>query len=175
MLWRYRQAVGTSSGWLTALVGTGYFFVWGVPGAVTFALGSALAALEMHLPALARSVPIATGVIVLIAGALQFTEWKARRLACCADLSGCGRAMPANAATAWRHGLRLGLHCSTCCAGLTAILLVTGVMDLRVMVAVTAAITVERLAPAGARAARAVGAVVIVAGLILIVRAMGPG
>ena len=41
----------------------------------------------------------------------------------------------ADAGTAWRHGLRLGLHCSHCCAGLTAILLVIGVMDLRAMAA----------------------------------------
>ena len=42
-------------------------------GAAAFALGSALAALEMQLPALARSVPIATGVVVLIGGALQMS------------------------------------------------------------------------------------------------------
>jgi predicted metal-binding membrane protein len=57
--------------------------------------------------------------------------------------------------------LRLGLDCSTCCARLTAILLVVGVMDLRAMAVVTAAIIVERLAPAGGRIARAIGAVVV--------------
>jgi predicted metal-binding membrane protein len=36
--------------------------------------------------------------------------------------------LPADAGTAWRHGLRLGLHCSYGCAGLTTILLVIGVM-----------------------------------------------
>ena len=44
-----------------------------------------------------------------------------------------------------RHGLCLGLHCSYCCVGLTAILLVIGVMDLRAMAVVTAAITIERV------------------------------
>jgi predicted metal-binding membrane protein len=52
---------------------------------------------------------------------------------------------------------------------MTAILLVIGVMDLRVMAVVTAAITVERLAPAGVRVARAIGVVVVGAGLFLIV------
>jgi len=85
------------------------------------------------------------------------------------------KALTADACTAWRHGLRLGLHCSTCCAGLSAILLVMGVMDLRVMAAVTAAITIERLAPAGERVARGIGVVVLVAGLVLIVRATGLG
>ena len=56
-----------------------------------------------------------------------------------------------------------------------AILLVVGVMDLRAMAAVAAAMTFERLAPAGDRAARAIGAVVVVAGLYLIARAAGPG
>lgn len=189
MLWRYRQAVGrvngTVSGWMIALVGIGYFTVWALFGMAAFALGSALAALEMQVPALARTVPIASGVVVLIAGALQFTAWKARHLACCRVMPGQGcafhalQALPTDARTAWRHGLRLGLHlgihCSTCCAGLTAVLLVTGVMDLRVMAAVTAVITVERLAPDGERAVRAIGMVVIAAGLVMLVRAMGLG
>ena len=190
MLWCYRQAVGRTGGtsgtggtgldWLTALVGAGYFFVWAVSGMAAFALGSALAALEMQFPALARIVPIASGVVVLIAGTLQFTAWKAHHLACCRATTGHGcmlqaRVLQADTGTAWRHGVRLGLHCCTCCAGLTAVLLVIGVMDLRVMAAVTAAITVERLAPRGERMARAIGAVVVVAGLVLVVRAIGLG
>jgi predicted metal-binding membrane protein len=177
MLWYYRQVVGrmgkTQLPRLTALVGAGYFFVWTVFGVAAFALGAALAAAEMQLPAVARAVPIAIGVVVLIAGALQFTAWKAHHLACCREAPECGRPLPADAATAWRHGLRLGLHCSTCCAGLTAILLVIGVMDLRAMAVVTAAITVERLAPAGDRVARIIGAVAVGAGLFLLARAAG--
>jgi hypothetical protein len=48
-------------------------------------------------------------------------------------------------------------------------------MDLRVMTAVTAAITLERLAPAGEHIARAIGAVVVGAGMLLIARAAGLG
>jgi predicted metal-binding membrane protein len=46
-------------------------------------------------------------------------------------------------------------------------------MDLRAMAVVMAAITIERLAPAGERIVRAVGAVVVVAGLFLIAQATG--
>ena len=67
--------------------------------------------------------------------------------------------------------LRLGLHCGQCCAGLIAILLVVGFMDLRAMAVVGTAIAVERLAPTGERIARAIGAVVVGAGLFLIARA----
>ena len=179
MLWRYRQAVAgtgqTRLGPLTALVGLGYFVVWTVFGIAAFPLGVALAAIEMEQPALARAVPIAVGVVVLIAGVLQFTTWKAHHLACCREAPGRGRTVPADAGTAWRHGLRLGLHCGYCSAGLTATLLVVGVMDLRAMAAVTAAITVERLAPCGERVARAIGAVLNGAGVYLIARAVGLG
>jgi predicted metal-binding membrane protein len=178
MLLHYRHVVGTTGGArlgrLTALVGVGYFLVWAVFGLAAFSLGLALAAIEMQQPALARAVPIATGVVVLIAGSLQFTAWKARHLACC-RAHGRGRSLPADAGTAWRHGLRLGLHCTYCCAGLMAILLAIGVMDLRAMAVVAAAITVERLAPAGERVARAIGAVVVAAGLFLISLAAGLG
>jgi predicted metal-binding membrane protein len=179
MLWRYRQAVGrtgeTRLGRLTALVGVGYFCVWTAFGMAAFALGVALTAAEMQLPALARAVPIGVGVVVLIAGALQFTAWKARHLACCRGAPARGRTLRADAGTAWRHGLRLGLHCSHCCAGLTAILLVIGIMDLRAMAVVTAAINAERLAPASGRVARAIGAIVVGAGLCLIAQAAGLG
>jgi predicted metal-binding membrane protein len=179
MLLRYRQAVGRAGqarlGRLTALVGVGYFFVWTVFGMAVFPLGVALATVEMQRPALARAVPMAAAVVILIAGALQFTAWKAHHLACCRESPGRVRTLPADAGTAWRHGLRVGLHCSYSSAGLTAILLVAGVMDLRVMAAVTAAVTAERLAPSGERVARAIGAVVIGTGMFLIARATGLG
>ena len=179
MLRRYRQAVGrpgaTRLGRLTALAGAGYFFVWTLFGVAVFPVGVALATAEMQQPALARAVPIAIGAVVLIAGSLQLTAWKARHLACCREALVRGRTLPADAGTAWRHGLRLGLHCSYCCGGLMAILLVLGVMDLRAMALVAAAITVERLAPAGVRVARAIGAVAVGAGLLLIARAAGLG
>jgi len=179
MLWRYLRAVGGTGeprlGRLTALVATGYFLVWIAIGAAVFPLGAALVAVAMRQPALARAVPFAVGGVVLLAGALQLTAWKSRRLACCREAPGGGRSLPANAGTAWRYGLRLGLDCGSCCGGPMAILLVVGVMDLRVMAAVTAAITAERLAPAGDRVARVVGAVAVAAGLFLLARAAGLG
>jgi predicted metal-binding membrane protein len=175
MLSRYRESMGPTHprrlDRLTAVVAAGYFFVWTVLGMATLPFGAALAALEMQSSALSRSVPLAAGVVVLIAGGLQFTAWKARHLACCRPSPLCGRTLTADAGTAWRHGLRLGLHCSNCCAGLTAILLVIGVMDLRAMAVVTAAITLERLAPGSRRIAHALGVVIVWSGLFMIARA----
>ncbi|MGA9867758.1 MAG: DUF2182 domain-containing protein [Acetobacteraceae bacterium] len=179
MLRRYRQAVGgtgeTRLARLSALVALGYFLVWTLFGMAAFPLSVAPAAIAMRLPALAGAVPIALGVVVLIAGALQFTAWKARHLACCREAPGRGHSLPADAATAWRHGMRLGLHCCSCCAGLTATLLAVGIMDPRAMTVVTAAITAERLAPAGERVARGVGAIAVGAGMLLVARAAGLG
>jgi predicted metal-binding membrane protein len=94
-------------------------------------------------------------VVVLLVGALQFTRWKARHLACCRDAPGRGRTLPADAGAAWRHGLRLGLHCACGSAGLTAILLVVGVMDLRAMAVVAAAIAVSSVSHLPASVPRA--------------------
>lgn len=174
VLWRYRRIVSATrpaqAGGLVALVGTAYFFVWTLFGAIAFVVGAILTSLEMQWPLLARIVPVAIGAIVLIAGMLQFSAWKARHLACCRGTLGCREKLPADLLTAWRHGLRQGVHCVHCCFGLTTMLLAIGVMDLRAMALVTAAISAERLAP-DMRAARFIGGVLVVAGLFLMARA----
>ena len=115
MLARYRTAVATTGetrpGAMTVLVGAGYFFVWTLFGVAAFPLGAALTALEMRQPALARAVPIAIAAVVLIAGLLQFTTWKARQLACCRDDRVRDLVVPPGVTTAWRYGVRLGLDC----------------------------------------------------------------
>ena len=175
MLWRYGQAIdaagATPYGWMTSIVGAAYFIVWAVVGMIVFPLGVALAAGLMREPALARVVPIVVGAAVLIAGGLQYTGWKARHLAFCRNMLECSHTLPADAGSALRHGLRLGLHCSQSCAGLTAVALGLGVMDVRVMAAVMAAITAERLVPNSGRVARAIGVVGVALGLLMIARA----
>ena len=178
-LWRYRRALAERSeartAGLTAMVGTGYFSVWAVIGLAVFPVGAALTEAEMRLPALARATPLVVGFVVLLAGALQFTAWKAHHLACSRELPARRGSSQSDAITAWQYGLRLGLHCSYCCTGMTAILLVAGFMELRTMTLVTAAVTLERLAPAGPRVARAIGSVAVVTGTLLIARAAGVG
>jgi predicted metal-binding membrane protein len=170
MLARYRRAVSDANiprlGQLTAIVGAAYFLVWAAVGLLVYPLGVAWASVTMQIPALARAAPLVTGLIAVVAGVLQFTAWKARQLECCRAAP--ARGLAVNAYTAWRHGLRLGMHCVKCCFGLTVLLLVLGVMDLTAMTLVTTAIAIERLAPGGRVAARTVGALVLVAGLTLI-------
>jgi predicted metal-binding membrane protein len=176
MLLSYRDSVrgpdGTHLGRLTALAGAGYFFVWAVFGALSYSVGVSLVAAEMHWPTLARSVPIAIGVVLLLAGTIQFTAWKSRELAHCRRMQSVGTLSP-DARRAWQYGLRLGVHCSLCCSGLMVVLLVTGVMSLGAMAVVGIAITVERLAPNPRRAACVTGVVVIAVGVLMIARPLG--
>lgn len=170
MLGRYAAAIdGAPIGRLVALAGTAYFCVWAAAGVAVFPIGAALSALAMARPAAAGAVPLAIGAALLAAGAVQFTPFKARALACCAARG--GDPGPADAWSAWQHGLRLGLRCLRCCGNLMATLLVVGVMDPGVMAAVTLAITAERIAPAGARVARIVGAGIVLAGVVQLARA----
>src|SRR4030095_5730280 len=69
----------------------GYFAVWAAVGLAAYPIAS-----------IARRFPAAAGVAVVTAGLLQFTAWKARRLACCRASQASGNA--------WVHGLRLRRH-----------------------------------------------------------------
>jgi predicted metal-binding membrane protein len=174
-LWRYREAAGemneTDAGRMMLLAAAGYFFVWLLFGVAVFPLGPAVTAIEIEWPSLAGAVPATLAGLITVAGLLQFTQWKAHHLACCRGEQGTVRL--ADAGTAWRHGVRLGLHCSVSSIGPTAILLAVGMMDLRAMALVTAAITAERVAPDGERVARLIGIILVVVGLFLLARASG--
>ena len=168
---RYRQSMravaGPRLGRFTAIVTLAYFTAWTLAGLLIFPLGMTLAGMTMQSPAFSRAMPVAAGLTIILAGALQFTAWKSEQLRCC-------RAAPVysrdEASAAWQHGWRLGRHCIRCCAGLTAALLALGLMDLRAMGLVTLAITAERVAPAGQRVAGIIGVVTIIAGLIQLTR-----
>jgi predicted metal-binding membrane protein len=175
MLLQFRRSVRgqaeTHLGWLTTIAAAGYFFIWVIFGAVVYQLGVTLSAAEMRWPTFVRSVPLATGVALLLAGGVQLMPWKARQLGRCRNAPVCGSRCP-TAVTTWLHGCRLGADCSLCCAGFMTFLVVNGVMSLATMAAVTALITVERLVQDPRRIARAIGIVIITDGLLVIARAV---
>ena len=174
MLRRYRQSVCTVRRshleLLTLVVGTGYFSIWLLVGAAVFPLGFWLAELTMQYTLLASYVPILEGVTVILAGALQFTLWKIHQLKCCLSIP--NRSIPSTIVVAWQHGLRLGLKCTYCCAGLTLVLLVVGVMDPAAMALVAIAIAAERLATAGRQVAKLIGIVLVGIGLYMLIHAL---
>lgn len=166
---------------LTVIAGAGYFFVWALLGVVVYPFGVVVAKAGMSSTELSRSMPIASGTVLLLAGVLQLTPWKARQLCRCRAVIGMGceisgpafhQEMNGGARSAWAHGIRLGTDCALCCSGLMAILLVTGVMNLGAMALVTIAITAERLLPEPEKAARGAGFVIIATSLFVIGRAL---
>jgi len=159
VLRRHRLRLGNA--WLTLPVAAGYLLVWASAGLAIYPFGACITELILENRVIAGSVPLATGASVLLAGLAQFTRWKAKHLACC-------RSQGADAGmSGWRHGVRHGLHCVSCCGNLMAAGLVMGVMNLPAMAAVTAAIVFERLC--GNRAAHAVGLLASAYGVLLIV------
>lgn len=159
-------------GSLAALMGFAYFLPWTVVGVAAFPTGALLARAEMRSPGLARNVPLATGFVLLMAGCIQFMEWKARHLGCCRVSQACAHAERSGVRDALGQGVQLGVHCVLCCCGFIAVLLALGVMNLWVMAFVGAAINLERLVPWPARAARAAGIAFIGAGAVMIAQAL---
>jgi predicted metal-binding membrane protein len=176
-LWRLHVAIATAGssrpGRLVAVASVGYFTAWAGLGMIVFPLGVAFAALAMVQPAVAVAVPLASGLLVVFAGTLQLHRVEGSSACVLPDEVADARTAPVDPREALRYGLRLGRHCIHCCAGLTAILLVVGVMDLAAMAVVTAAITLERVAAVAG--ARVVGVVAIAAGMLSIAQALGPG
>ena len=165
-LWRHHRhlrAMRTPrAGQGTALVAAGYASVWTVIGLVLFAMSAE--------PPFA---PWATGAVVLVGGMVQRSRWKAERLLRCRDACVTHVALSSSVMTAWSVGCRLGIDCGLSCAAPMAVLFVGGLMDARMMLVITAAITAERVAPAGARISRMTGALALIAGLIRCMRAIG--
>ena len=137
--------------------------MWAAAGAAACFVGGAITGIETR--------PVAAGALLLLAGVVQLTPWKARRLAMCREQSGCGPDAAASELGALRHGLRLGLRCGLCCGSLMVAMLTAGMMNPAVMALGTLAISAERLGPAPMRIARAVGVALIVFGVQTIGRA----
>ena len=87
MLTQYRRSVRGAGGirlhGLTALAGAGYFVIWAFIGIAAWAVGAGVMAAGMRWEIVARGLPVAAGVLLLLAGGMQFTTWKARQLALC--------------------------------------------------------------------------------------------
>jgi predicted metal-binding membrane protein len=154
---------------LTILAGAAYAFVWTLLGLVVYPIGVVFANTLMASEVLARWVPIAVGLVLLLAGFFQLTQWKMRELCRCraAVLAG-GRALRHDARGAWHYGIRLGADCALCCSGLMVVLLITGMMNLGSMALVAIAISAERLVPRPEWAARAAGIVIIAIAVFMI-------
>jgi predicted metal-binding membrane protein len=117
-----------------------------------------------------------SAVLFLAAGLYQFSPLKERCLTYCRSTEGF-------ILSEWRDGnlgavvmgLRHGLFCMGCCAGLMLLLFAVAVMDLRWVAALTALVTAEKLLPAPAVWRVAIGVGLLAAGLACIILAWRAG
>jgi len=110
--------------------------------------------------------PRLKGLALVVGGLYQLTPWKRTCLSHC-------RSPLLFLTHAWRDGrlgaMLMGAHhgayCVGCCWGLMLVLLALGVMDVGWMVAVAAVVFVEKLLPGGPCLGRALGALLLAAGV----------
>lgn len=118
--------------------------------------------------------PVLTALLLVLAGAYQFSPLKRLCLAGCRTplgfLLGEWRA---GARGAFVMGLRHGLLCVGCCWALMALLFVGGVMNLAWIAALSLVVAVEKLAPGGERLAVALGVILLAAGFLRMLQLMG--
>jgi predicted metal-binding membrane protein len=175
MLLLYRRSAAfrgePNLGFMTLVLGTGYFFVWLLFGVIAYAAGVVVAHAAMASVAVCRAIPLAAAGALVFAGIFQLSPWKSACLRHCRDpLS----VVAHHLGGGWRGVLGLGIHhgafCAACCWGLMVIQLVLGVMNLAVMVSVGLVIALEKLIHRGEFVARITGSAAILCGLALAIR-----
>ncbi|MEU1272661.1 DUF2182 domain-containing protein [Streptomyces sp. NPDC005799] len=152
-----------------------YLLVWAAAGLPAYGLAVGLEQ-AVSLPAAAGTALAAA--VFAVNGVYQLTPLKDRCLARCR--SPIGLMLRYTSYPGPSRDLRAGAHhgafCLGCCWSLMVLLAAFGVMNLWAMVALTAVITTEKLAPAGRLVARAVGvASIALAVAVFWVPALAPG
>jgi predicted metal-binding membrane protein len=148
----------------------GYLAAWTV-----FSLAATLLQWILHDGGLlnmqvAAESPIFGGLILVIAGAYQFTPWKNSCLHHCrTPMSFFLTEWRAGPGGAFRMGIKHGTYCAGCCWMLMALLFVGGVMNLLWVAGIAIYILIEKVAPAGKWVSRAVGAGMLVWGILMAV------
>ncbi len=154
----------------TALFVVPYFLVWG--GFSLLALFG-VAALGLTSP-LAGSLALLPAGVLIAAGAYQVTRTKEVCLVHCqSPMSFVMRHWRAGRGGAFRMGLHHSVYCIGCCWLFMLVLFVAGAMSLLWMGALSVAIFVEKAGPRTPLLPRAIGALLVVMGLVLGVRALG--
>jgi predicted metal-binding membrane protein len=165
----HRMVIRRRGGGVTATVWfvAGYLLVWTVTGIAPLA---ALLAFR-DLTADSMSIARACGVVLLVAGAYQFTPWKQ------ACLRACRTPLTFLSTHDFGHGLRgtlragisHGAYCLGCCWALMAVLFAVGLMNLAWMAAIAVVFLAEKNWRYGVALTRTVGTATALFGLVVLV------
>ncbi len=163
MLRRRNEGLASSVGFVA-----GYLAVWWLVGLVYLLPYLWFRGLSVDAGG-SRWLPALAGAVLVAAGAYQFT----RRKAHCQESCSSPQAFVADhdagrgVGGAFRTGAANGRHCLGCCAGLMAVLLVVGLMNLVWMVALSLVFLAEKHLRRSSGLGRMVGAALIVLGVVV--------
>ncbi len=145
--------------WLpVAAFSAGYVIVWGGFSFAAAGLQSVLTGIALMSPMMMKAATPVSGVILIAAGLYQFSPLKQSCLRLC-------RSPMSFLMTRWRDGLlgslRMGLshgtYCVGCCWALMGVLFAVGVMNTSWIVAITAYVLLEKVAPRSALISKCLG------------------
>ena len=149
----------------------GYLLVWTAFSLGATALQRGLTTLLLVSPMMEMTNRVGSATLLFAAGLYQFTPLKRACLtACQSPLAFLMSHWRSGFAGAFSMGIRHGAYCVGCCWALMLLLFVGGVMNLTVIVALTAFVAFEKLAPFGANTAWVSGALLMAAGVWMLVR-----
>lgn len=163
-----QQAAGGAVGSAFALV-LGYLCVWAGFSLLATLATWGLQSAALLSPMLVSTSPLLGGVLLVAAGAFQFTPLKHACLTRC-------RSPLSFLMTEWRAGswgtfvlgVKHGLYCVGCCWLFMTLLFVAGIMNLLWVAAIAVFVLLEKVAPKGELLGRVAGVALIVAGGVLI-------
>jgi predicted metal-binding membrane protein len=159
------QRRGEGAGPTTAFV-AGYLIVWTAAGLMPLAALLGFRNLSMEA-ASSRWLPTLAGAVLVVAGAYQFTGWKAVCLRACRspmtfvlshDWGGGAR-------SALRAGLSHGAFCLGCCWALMTVLIVVGLMNLVWMALLSLVFLAEKNWRRGVAVTQVAGSMLVALGL----------
>ena len=157
----------------TGLFALVYILAWLLFGVPVYAAQVAVSMLVDATPAINGVLPYAVAVVLVVAGAYQFSPLKIACLRACRSPLGFLMARwRASYVGTLRLALAHAVYCIGCCWALMIVLVAAGAMGLYWVLLIAALVAVEKLAPRGLAMARLAG-VALVALAILV--AINPG
>jgi predicted metal-binding membrane protein len=144
----------------------GYLGVWTAAGLIPLTLYLSSRGMVAGMSTSPPGV-IAIGAVLFLAGAYQFTPWKATCLRACRSPLGLvmNHDFRTGAAGAFRAGASHGAFCLGCCWALMAVLVVVGLMSLPLMAALSVLFIAEKNWRHGAGLSRVAGATATLGGV----------
>jgi predicted metal-binding membrane protein len=152
------RGVGQAGRRIYALAG-GYVLVWALFSVAATVLQRLLSSALVLTPMMEPATPVVAASILAAAGLYQLTPLKTTCLRVCRSplaylMQHWGAGNPA---AAFRLGVGHGLFCLGCCWAMMLLLFAGGVMNLVVILALTAWVLAEKMAPFGAHTTKAGG------------------